>query len=48
MAEAALLQLDLLIVRASDDELAEHARVLAEIDAACGGASLWRGVTGDA
>jgi DNA polymerase-3 subunit epsilon len=48
MAEAALLRLELIVVQASEDELAAHARVLTEIDGACGGACLWRSVAGDA
>ena len=45
MAEAALLRMELLVVYASEGELAAHARILSEIDEACGGACLWRGVT---
>ena len=47
-AEAALLRMELLVVYASEDELAAHARILSDIDEACGGACLWRGVTDDA
>jgi len=48
MAEAALLRMELLVVYASEGELTAHARILSEIDEACGGACLWRSVTGEA
>jgi len=42
VAEAALGKLDLVIVRATETELAEHASLLADIDKASKGATLWR------
>ena len=48
LAEAALLRLELMVVHASEDELTAHARVLSEIEGACGGVCLWRSVTGTA
>ncbi len=42
VAEAALGKLDLVIVRATEKELAEHAGLLAEIDKESKGATLWR------
>jgi DNA polymerase-3 subunit epsilon len=41
-AEAAHGKLDLVVIRASKDELAEHARMLEEIDKTSKGATLWR------
>lgn len=41
-AEAALGKLDLVVVRATEKELAEHAGLLADIDKASKGATLWR------
>jgi DNA polymerase-3 subunit epsilon len=41
-SEAAHGKLDLVVVRATPDELAEHARLLEEIDKASKGATLWR------
>ena len=40
--EAAVGKLDLIIIRATDDEAAAHARQLAEIDKASDGQCLWR------
>jgi DNA polymerase III subunit epsilon len=42
VAEAAIGALDLVVVRATSEELAEHARLLDEIDKAAKGACLWR------
>ena len=42
VTEAAMDALELIVVRASADELAEHARLLDEIDKAAKGACLWR------
>ena len=42
VAEAAVGALDLVVVRATSEELAEHARLLDEIDKAAKGACLWR------
>ena len=42
VAEAAIGALDLVVVRATSEELAEHARVLEDIDKAAKGACLWR------
>jgi DNA polymerase-3 subunit epsilon len=42
VAEAAIGSLDLVVVRATGEELAEHARLLDEIDKAAKGACLWR------
>ena len=44
--EAAVGNLDLVVIRASADELAEHARVLDSIDKAAKGACLWRKLEG--
>jgi DNA polymerase-3 subunit epsilon len=41
-AEAAHGKLDLVVIRASKDELAAHARLLEEIDKESKGATLWR------
>jgi len=41
-AAAAHGKLDLVVVRATQEELAEHARLLEEIDKASKGATLWR------
>ncbi|HEY7741858.1 MAG TPA: DNA polymerase III subunit epsilon [Burkholderiales bacterium] len=41
-AEAARGKLDLVVIRATKDELAEHARMLEDIDKASKGATLWR------
>jgi DNA polymerase-3 subunit epsilon len=41
-AEVAVGKLNLVIVKATKDELAEHARLLEEIDKASKGATLWR------
>jgi DNA polymerase-3 subunit epsilon len=41
-AEAAHGKLDLVVVRATKDELAEHARILEDIDRASKGRTLWR------
>lgn len=45
-AEAAVefstMNLDLIVLRASEDELAAHVQALAEIDKASGGACLWK------
>ena len=41
-AEAALGKLNLVVVRATEKELTEHARLLADIDKASKGATLWR------
>jgi DNA polymerase-3 subunit epsilon len=41
-AEATLTKLELVVLRASEEELAAHARQLLEIDKASGGACLWR------
>ena len=41
-AAAAHGKLDLVVVRATQEELAEHARLLGEIDKASKGATLWR------
>jgi DNA polymerase-3 subunit epsilon len=43
--EAALGALDLVVVRATPSELAEHARLLDEMDRASKGATLWRRLT---
>ena len=40
--EAALGSLELIVVRASAEELAEHARLLQEIDRTSGGRCLWK------
>lgn len=40
-AQFVAAELDLIVVRASDEELAAHLRALAEIDKASGGACLW-------
>ena len=42
VTELAVGKLDLVVVRASKEERAEHARVLEEIDKASGGACLWK------
>jgi DNA polymerase-3 subunit epsilon len=42
VTEAAMDALELIVVRASADELAEHARLLDDIDKAAKGACLWR------
>jgi DNA polymerase-3 subunit epsilon len=42
VAETAVGALDLIVVRATGEELAEHARLLDEIDKAAKGACLWR------
>ena len=42
--EAAHGKLNLVVIRATKDELAEHARMLEEIDKASKGATLWRKV----
>jgi len=36
----------ILVIQPSEEELAEHERVLAEIDQACGGKTLWRTLAG--
>jgi DNA polymerase-3 subunit epsilon len=41
-AEAAVGKLDLVVVRATEKELEEHAALLADIDKASKGATLWR------
>ena len=41
-AEAAHGKLELIVIRATKDELAEHARILEDIDQASKGATLWR------
>ena len=41
-AEAARGKLDLVVLRATKEELAEHARMLEDIDKASKGATLWR------
>ena len=41
-AEAAHGKLDLIVIRATKDELAEHARMLDDIDKASKGTTLWR------
>ena len=41
-AEAAHGKLDLVVIRATQDELAEHARMLEDIDKTSKGATLWR------
>jgi DNA polymerase-3 subunit epsilon len=41
-AEAARGKLDLVVIRATKDELAEHARMLGEIDNVSKGACIWR------
>jgi DNA polymerase-3 subunit epsilon len=41
-AEAARGKLDLVVIRATKEELAEHARMLEDIDKASKGATLWR------
>jgi len=41
-AEAAAGKLDLVVVRATEEELAAHAQQLEEIDKASGGACLWK------
>jgi len=43
-AEAAHGKLELVVIRATKEELAEHARMLEEIDKASKGATLWRKV----
>ena len=43
-AEAAHGKLNLVVIRATKEELAEHARMLEEIDKASKGATLWRKV----
>jgi DNA polymerase-3 subunit epsilon len=40
--EAALVGLDLVVIRASAEELADHARQIQEIDKASGGHCLWK------
>ncbi|HET9664686.1 MAG TPA: DNA polymerase III subunit epsilon, partial [Burkholderiales bacterium] len=40
--EFSAVQLDLIVLRASEEELAAHLQSLAEIDKASGGACLWR------
>jgi DNA polymerase-3 subunit epsilon len=42
VTEAAMDALELIVVRATAGELAEHARLLDEIDKAAKGACLWR------
>jgi DNA polymerase-3 subunit epsilon len=37
-----LASFELIVVAPSDEELAAHARVLADLDKACGGRALWR------
>jgi DNA polymerase-3 subunit epsilon len=41
-AEATRGKLELVVIRATKDELAEHARILEDIDKASKGATLWR------
>ena len=45
-AEAAHGKLELVVIRATKEELAEHARMLEEIDKASKGATLWRKLEG--
>ena len=42
VVETSSAKLDLIVIRASDDELAAHERMLADIDKASGGACLWK------
>jgi len=42
VAEVAAGKLDLIVVKATKDERAEHTRMLADIDKASNGATLWR------
>ncbi len=41
-------KLELVVLAATADELAEHEKQLAELDKASGGATLWRKLTADA
>jgi DNA polymerase-3 subunit epsilon len=48
LVEAALGSLDLVVVRASPEELADHARQLQDIDKASGGRCLWKQAAAEA
>jgi DNA polymerase III subunit epsilon len=42
VVELSAMQLDLIVLRATEEELAAHVQTLAEIDKASGGACLWK------